>query len=312
MPIEFWTKPIIASRSIFLAVLLCGFGVNTSRGGTDSGKMVKVFTRDEGGVIHFYVQNLELATVTATFEVRLQNMKGTTHFPCTTVLPGNQTAEVFALAPIKPDVHCDYSYIRSSLIGSADAVHDDSYVYLLPYAPGASFHVSQGYHGAFSHTGPDEYAIDWQMPVGTPIHAAREGLVVESKDDMDQGGPSLKYEKSANCILIQHPDGTIGIYGHLKKDGNKVKVGDRVQAGDFIGLSGNTGYTCGPHLHFAVFKAKNGRERMSLPVKFHSADAAAITLVSGQWYQAALLAPSPIATRAPMMDDARLSALVSR
>ncbi len=217
----------------------------------------------------------------------LLNLKCSTNFPYTTTLTGNQTVEAFTLAPIEAGEPWNYSYAHSSVIGSAAAVPDAGCVYLLPYAPGSSFCVSQGYHGAFSHRGPDEYAIDWQMPVGTPIHAAREGLVVESKDDMDQGGPSLKYEKSANCILIQHSDGTIGIYGHLKQGGNQVKVGDRVKAGDLIALSGNTGFSNGPHLHFSVFMAKNGKERLSLPVKFRGADSRALTLENGRRYTAA-------------------------
>jgi murein DD-endopeptidase MepM/ murein hydrolase activator NlpD len=254
-----------------------------------------------GGITHFYVRNLVAAEVTTTFDLRLLNMKGSTNFPYTTTVAGNQTVETFTLAPIEKDSPWDYSYINSSIIGSISAEHDDACVYLLPYTPGRSFRVSQGYHGTFSHTGPDEYAIDWKMPVGTPVHAARDGLVVKSKDDEDKGGSDRKFEKSANCILIQHSDGTIGIYAHLMKGGNKVKVGDRVKAGDLIGLSGNTGFTNGPHLHFSVFKSKDGRERLSLPVKFQSTDHGAITLVSGKSYTAVAAEGQPVKPPAPLV-----------
>jgi len=290
-------KPTVLTKALRLTTLFCVWGASACHGGTESGKLLKIFTQNENGATHFFVQNLQLATVTATFEMRLENMKASANFPFTTVLPGNQTSEVFALTPIKQSAACDYSYVRSCLIGSADAVHDDSYIYSLPYASGASFRVSQGYHGAFSHQGPDEYAIDWQMPVGTAVHAARDGLVVESEDASNQGGPSRKYEKYANRILIQHPDGTIGIYGHLKMGGNKVKVGDQVKAGDLIGLSGNTGFTYGPHLHFAVFKTKDGFSRQSLPVRFRSVEDGVLTLVSGRWYKAAPVEPAPVAMR---------------
>ncbi len=171
---------------------------------------------------------------------------------------------------------------------------DAACVYLLPYAAGNSFEVSQGYHGSFSHRGPDEYAIDWRMPVGTPVHAAREGIVVQSKDDMNEGGPERKFEKCANCLLIQHPDGTIGIYGHLMQGGNKVKVGDHVKAGDLIALSGNTGFSNGAHLHFAVFKARDGKERVSFPVKFRSANHGVLTLETGHQYTAAPVELLPV------------------
>jgi murein DD-endopeptidase MepM/ murein hydrolase activator NlpD len=118
------------------------------------------------------------------------------------------------------------------------------------------------------------------------VHAAREGVVVQSKDDMNEGGPERKFEKCANCVLVQHPDGTIGIYGHLMQGGNKVKVGDHVKAGDLVALSGNTGFSNGPHLHFSVFKAKDGKERLSLPVKFRSANSGVLTLETGHQYTA--------------------------
>ena len=180
----------------------------------------------------------------------------------------------------------DFKYTDSYTIGSTTAVHDDTYVYSLPYAAGQEFRVSQGYHGSFSHTGPDEYAIDWKMPPGTQVHAAREGVVVQSKDDSNVGGPNRKFESCANCVLIQHSDGTIGIYAHLFKGGNRVKVGDKVNVGDWIALSGNTGYTSGPHLHFSVFKTRSGKERESIPVRFQTAGApTAITLVTGGSYK---------------------------
>ena len=276
-----------------LAALLCGLnsGAATSpasdSGSTTPGKMLKIVTRSEGGVTHLLVQNLEAAEVTGTIDLQLSNLKASTNLPYTATFPGKQTIEAFTLAPLDAGKPWHYSYTNHFTLGSKDAVHDDSYVYSLPYEVGAAYHVSQGYHGVFSHTGPDEYSIDWKMPVGTPVLAARDGVVVKSKDDSDSGGPDRKFENSANCILIQHPDGTLGIYAHLRKGGNMVKVGDKVKAGDLIGLSGNTGFTSGPHLHFSVFKAKSGSERESLPVKFRTVSAPAITLVGGQTYKAA-------------------------
>ncbi|HWY78574.1 MAG TPA: M23 family metallopeptidase [Verrucomicrobiae bacterium] len=250
-------------------------------------KMLEVTTREEDGVTHFYVHNLEAADVTATFDMGLCNLKPSTNFPYSTTFAGNQTVEAFSLKPIDPHVPWNYSYTDCFTIGSLTAVHDDSCVYLLPYAPGKLFRVTQGYHGNYSHTGPDEFAIDWKMPIGTPVCAARGGVVVKSRDDSDLGGPNRKYESCANCILIRHDDGTIGIYAHLKQHGNRVKVGDRVNAGDFIGLSGNTGFTSGPHLHFSVFKTASGHNRLSIPVKFKTADNPALTIVSRASYRAA-------------------------
>ncbi|HWY76690.1 MAG TPA: M23 family metallopeptidase [Verrucomicrobiae bacterium] len=287
-----WNERIAAILSLrwrMSALLLCGWAAGIASG-AEPDRLLNLFTREGGGSTHFYAQNLAAGTVTTTFEMKLVNLAATTNFPYTTDLAANQTLEVFTLSPVKKDRVSRYRCMNSATLGSAAAVHDDAHVYDLPYAAGSAFRVSQGYHGAFSHSGPDEYAIDWAMPVGTPVCAAREGVVVKSKDDEDTGGPHRKFQSRANCILIEHSDGTIGIYGHLAKGGNKVKAGDRVKAGDEIGLSGKTGFVEGPHLHFAVFKTRNGSERVSLPVKFRTSDNQALTLASGREYRAPLSA----------------------
>ncbi len=286
---EGWRGRIAAIPSswwLVAALLLCGWAAGIANGATEPDRLLNIFTREEGGSTHFFAQNLAAGTVTTTFEMQLENMAASAPLPYTTNVPANQTLEVFTLSPIKKDAAARYRCVNSATLGNAAAVHDDAHVYDLPYAPGSTFRVSQGYHGSFSHTGPDEYAIDWAMPVGTPVCAARAGVVVKSKDDEDKGGPRRRYQTHANCILIEHSDGTIGIYGHLAKDGSRVKVGQRVKAGDVIGLSGKTGFVEGPHLHFAVFKTRNGSERESLPVKFRTADNLALTLTTGREYTA--------------------------
>jgi murein DD-endopeptidase MepM/ murein hydrolase activator NlpD len=283
-----WVSALQSAWRPLLAFLICGISVHSKAGEPAPEKMLKVFTRDEGGLTHFFVQNLEAADVTATFDMHLLNMKASAEFPYTSTIAGNQTIEAFTLAPLRKDAPWNYSYTDSFTIGSKNAIHDDSYIYTLPYAAGSTFHVTQGYHGNFSHSGPDEYATDWKMPIGTPVHAARGGIVVKSRDISDVGGPDRKYENCANCILIQHSDGTIGIYAHLKKGGNVIKVGDKVNPGDLIGHSGNTGFTSGPHLHFSVFKTNSGRERVSLPVKFRTSKESGLTLMAGQNYKSTL------------------------
>ena len=171
-------------------------------------------------------------------------------------------------------------------MGNHLAVHDDSCAYLLPYGATSGFRVTQGYNGAYSHSGPDQYAIDFKMPAGTRVHAARAGVVVKVKDDSDSGGPNRKFESCANYILIRHQDGTVANYAHLQKSGSRVKTGQNVNAGECIALSGNTGFTSGPHLHFSVFKTRaDGGGRQSIPVRFRTADASAITLAEGRTYK---------------------------
>ena len=222
-----------------------------------------------------------------TFEMSMANLKASVRFPYTTVFPPGEEVEAFTLTPVKPGGRWDYSYTNYFKLGSNCARQDDSCVYELPYGGGDRFKVTQGYNGKYSHKGSNQYAIDWQMPEGTLVHAARAGVVVRVKDDSDKGGGSMAFDPFNNYVLIRHDDGTLGHYCHLQKNGCLVHPGERVAAGDPIAHSGNTGFSSGPHLHFCVFKTRNGRERVSLPVKFKTANDRAITLVSGRSYEAA-------------------------
>jgi len=91
----------------------------------------------------------------------------------TATFPAQGTTEAFSLSPINPDKAWEFSFTNRYNLGSVDAVHDDSFRYSLPYAAGHSFKVSQGYDGKYSHRGSNRYAVDWEMPEGTPVHAAR-------------------------------------------------------------------------------------------------------------------------------------------
>lgn len=104
-----------------------------------------------------------------------------------------------------------------------------------------------------AHVGPLKHAIDFIVPEGTPIYAARAGLVVFVKDSSKIGGTSKKFAAHGNMIQIWHKDGTFADYLHLKYKGAKVKPGQRVRQGQVIGYSGNTGWSAGPHLHFMVW-----------------------------------------------------------
>ncbi len=130
------------------------------------------------------------------------------------------------------------------------AAHDDRVIYEFPFSEHTTAPVVQGYHGSFTHQG--EYAIDFRMREGTEVRAAREGLVIGVKSDSRQGGPDPSFNDHANYVMIYHNDGTFAQYAHLRHGGVTVRRGQRVSARQLIGYSGNTGYSRGPHLHFAV------------------------------------------------------------
>jgi hypothetical protein len=298
------TLRLIAALCLTLALL--GTGTRAALG-ESAGKTseftapetaVKVTTDREGGVTHFYVENDEYCEVTMTFDMGLLNLKGTIGFPYTTTFPPRKKTEAFEISPVKPGCKWEYSYTNYYKLGSSCARPDDSYVYQLPYAPGNKFKVTQGYNGKFSHKGSNQYAIDWDMPEGTLVHAARGGVVARVKDDSDKGGASMDYDRYNNYVLIRHEDGTLGHYCHLQKGGCLVKAGQVVCVGDVIGHSGNTGFSSGPHLHFCVFKTKDGRTRVSVPVKFRTSQDISITLTSGHAYRAAAIQSASVSSAA--------------
>lgn len=249
-------------------------------------KLIKISTLKDESRTEFVVENLQYADVTITLEMEMKNLSATASLPYTETLAPRSKTTVFSVTPIDPNEDSGWSYTYYATWGSLTAVHDDSYIYSLPFPSGRVFPVSQGFHGKYSHTGGDAYSIDFKMPEGSPVNAAREGVVVGIKDDSDIGGPDKKYEWDANYILIRHSDGTLGHYVHLQKAGCRVKIGQKVKVGQWIGLSGNTGHSTGAHLHFAVFKAQSGKQRQTIPIKYRTTRLLAEVLSEGQSYRA--------------------------
>lgn len=157
----------------------------------------------------------------------------------------------------KPTKQGKIDYRTYAFLGNPAQKPDTTHIYSLPYQPTKRYFIMQGYNGRFSHK--NQYALDFKMKVGTPIHAARGGVVVKVKEDSDKGGRTSEFAQHGNHIVIYHEDGTLAYYFHLSKDGSQVEVGEQVKQGQFIGLSGNTGWSTAPHLHFIIkYTTKSG------------------------------------------------------
>jgi murein DD-endopeptidase MepM/ murein hydrolase activator NlpD len=124
------------------------------------------------------------------------------------------------------------------------------------------------------------------MPEGTRVCAAREGTVFATESASNIGGPDRDFRSDANFIYIRHPDRSIGLYIHLQQGGVAVNVGDTVARGQFIGLSGNTGWSSGPHLHFAVKTVLAGELEKSCPIRFASGGDVVVLPEPGRIYVA--------------------------
>lgn len=149
---------------------------------------------------------------------------------------------------------------------------DSSYVYALPYETGKTHLLVQGYFSSFTHK--ERAALDFKMKRGTRICAAREGVVVRVKEDGDRGGGKRKYRAYGNYVIIQHADSSRAGYWHLQKDGVLVNVGDTVSRGQVIALSGKTGYSFTPHLHFLVWSTDANRQWRQVATRFQTSKGA--------------------------------------
>lgn len=145
---------------------------------------------------------------------------------------------------------------------------DSSYVYSLPFENNKKVFLIQAYDSKMSHKG--EYALDFKVKKKTKICAAREGVVIAARGDSDKGGLKPGNMSDGNHISIKHDDGSIAHYWHLIKNGALVKVGDTVMKGQLIGLSGNTGYSAFPHMHFEVIGNDGKGNYRQLATRFNT------------------------------------------
>ncbi|AHG93640.1 Peptidase M23 (plasmid) [Gemmatirosa kalamazoonensis] len=122
--------------------------------------------------------------------------------------------------------------------------------YVLPYPAGDAHEVWRTTeHDVVGNGHVGRWAIDFRMLIGSPIVAARAGVVVATRDSFpDDNGEDLH----ENFVFVRHADGTVARYLHLTRGGALVGVGDTVRQGQRIARSGNSGQSAGPHLHFDV------------------------------------------------------------
>ncbi len=184
------------------------------------------------------------------------------HIATTTSTTTTTAATTSTLLPTPNGVNPDSPCLERAVFGDpADSA------YLLPYAVGEEYYLSQSY--CFSAGGHrNQLAYDFDMPIGANVLAARAGVVKQVKEDSPDTG--LGYGEH-NYVFVEHEDGTLAFYAHLMMDGVAVDVGDEVQAGDFIGYAGNSGLTGGPHLHFGVYQDYPPNEGDDVPVNFRNA-----------------------------------------
>lgn len=185
------------------------------------------------------------------------------------VLPGRTNTLIHTAVIVNPAKAWRISWGGSPFQIGGPVTQPDSIIYQLPFDPHQKYVVIQGSNGAFSHAGT--FAVDFGMPIATPVLVARSGVVLAYNDQATEtttDKAAISDRRRSNWISVLHTDGTTGNYVHLAPKGVTVRVGQNVQVGQQIGLSGNTGYSTAPHLHFEVRRTVNDRTVASVPVRF--------------------------------------------
>ena len=191
------------------------------------------------------------------------NLAGGVKPPVSWVLPPRSKIRLLTLAPKNPAQPLKYKPKLRYALGDPRLLPTTN-EYPLPWR-GGPFRLTQGANGKYSHFTPKgRYALDIAMPEGTPIVAARAGIVVKIENQQTGRGNN----PAGNFVRILHDDGTMGVYLHLQKGSVSVNEGQRVAQGSSIARSGNTGNSTGPHLHFVV-QRNIGLAVESIPFEFN-------------------------------------------
>ncbi|MDX1568622.1 MAG: M23 family metallopeptidase [Longimicrobiales bacterium] len=224
------------------------------------------------------------ATVRLHFE-RLRNLESSDPDTVHRIVHVGQSEVLTRLWVVDPEGEVRVRPIVTVDLGNDSAVHAPSEPYALPFGGTEPRQLISGYGGP-THLNENHYSFDFGMPEGTPILAARDGVVAYVQDGFTRGGLTPDLIERANLVVVGHDDGTLASYGHLM-EGIPVTVGQRVERGELLGWSGFTGFTGRPHLHFHVGKRMMGGENRTIPVEFE------VEASEGGWYGPAVERKAP-------------------
>lgn len=244
-----------------------------------------IVTKTVGDSIYFFLENKQFVPITVTFiPEKFENVATAQLMPFTRSYAGNRTTKMFTAWMTDPWGARNTGYHYKWQYGIVVENYDRDYAYALPYSRGKAFVMGQGPNGEKSHQG--KYAYDFNMPEGSAVCAARSGIVIDVVDNFTDGGASEQYRNHGNAIEIMHDDGTIGRYSHLATNGALVNLGDKVGRGQKIALSGNTGYSSGPHLHFDVVRLTSELDFETIPIQFQVTKQRVSDLKEGDRFEA--------------------------
>ncbi len=214
---------------------------------------VRLRISGQDGIRQLWVDN----DLSGPVEVRVSSAARASGLPVQRLLPtrGSHRLAQFD-APIR-------LRLQLEAVPGVPGAHAQDVTYTLPLQL-PQLRIGQLPEGRFSHSDEENrHAIDFAAPFGTPVLAARAGTVMQVAGEHADAPGRLK---EANFVRILHADGSMAVYAHLQRGSLEVVPSQRVETGQVLARSGNSGYSSGPHLHFAV-QVNAGMRLRSVPVR---------------------------------------------
>jgi murein DD-endopeptidase MepM/ murein hydrolase activator NlpD len=249
---------------------------------------IRLLERSSRAGVALIAQNTYFAPIQIAFRLRpVENVSAETPRTGLKVLPPRSETELVVVGKAVEQIDLRFDSEFEYLPGEPGAEHRPEQPYRLPYALSSAVRVSQTFPDQKTHTDPaSQHAVDFVMPIGTDVFAARDGVVIEVASDFFENGTNYEVDgPRANVVRVLHDDGTMALYVHLNWNTIRVVPGQRVRRGEYLADSGNTGFSSGPHLHFVVQRNQGGA-LVSVPLQFVGAGGAPMSLVTGETYTA--------------------------
>lgn len=216
-------------------------------------KIEITYERDAQGNYKFYSNNLNFCNyiVEITFS-SIVNLQSSNSNPFVKEVSPGKTF-LFELKSSNTQLSSNFNYTYRYFKGCINPTVKNDFTYLLPIKPGNGTEAFMLTYFRINEQQPeakDWYAIGLKMNLGDTVYAARRGIVSHVRDTAHLKLSGYSYTSEENYLEIYHDDCSFGTYQVLDKI--FLNPGEKVEAGDPIGLVGGKNYTMGPHVRFLV------------------------------------------------------------